>query len=87
MGTPDYIAPEVLNLKGYGKECDYWSLGVIMYECLAGYPPFYADTPIETCKLIQNWKEKFVVPDEVKTKVSPACLDFLYQMVCDAKVS
>lgn len=52
MGTPDYIAPEVLLKKGYGMECDWWSLGAIMYEMLVGYPPFYSDDPMSTCRKV-----------------------------------
>nr|CAB3503388.1 unnamed protein product [Digitaria exilis] len=52
IGTPDYIAPEVLLKKGYGVECDWWSLGAIMYEMLVGYPPFYSDDPITTCRKV-----------------------------------
>ncbi|KAK4382189.1 Serine/threonine-protein kinase tricorner [Sesamum angolense] len=54
VGTPDYIAPEVLLKKGYGMECDWWSLGAIMYEMLVGYPPFYSDEPMSTCRKLMD---------------------------------
>lgn len=43
-GTPEYLAPEMLektNKSGYGKAVDYWGIGILIYELLAGYPPFY----------------------------------------------
>ncbi|XP_077226573.1 uncharacterized protein LOC143859970 isoform X2 [Tasmannia lanceolata] len=57
VGTPDYIAPEVLLKKGYGMECDWWSLGAIMYEMLVGYPPFYSDEPMSTCRKMLSSKD------------------------------
>jgi len=65
VGTPDYIAPEVFGQSGYDKTCDWWSLGVIMYEMLVGYPPFCSETPRETYKKIIDWKTCLVFPLEV----------------------
>ena len=45
VGTPDYIAPEIFSKGGYTESVDWWSVGVIMFEMLVGYPPFFADSP------------------------------------------
>ena len=44
-GTPEYLAPEIIQSKGHGKAVDWWALGVLIYEMLAGYPPFFDDNP------------------------------------------
>lgn len=41
-GTYEYVAPEVLNKQGYGKSCDWWSFGCVLYEMLTAIPPFYS---------------------------------------------
>jgi serine/threonine kinase 38 len=59
VGTPDYIAPEVFSQHGYGQEVDWWSVGVILYEMLVGYPPFFSENPSDTCQKIVSWKKIF----------------------------
>ncbi|XP_055884739.1 spermatozoon-associated protein kinase-like isoform X1 [Biomphalaria glabrata] len=51
-GTPQYIAPEMILNKGYGKSVDYWGLGILIYEMVAGYVPFDHKTPIRLYELI-----------------------------------
>ncbi|XP_064403529.1 calcium-independent protein kinase C-like isoform X2 [Halichondria panicea] len=53
-GTPDYIAPEILEEKDYGPSVDWWALGVLMYEMMAGQPPFEADNEDELFEAILN---------------------------------
>eukprot|EP00479_Gromia_sphaerica_P001070 TRINITY_DN1122_c0_g1_i8.p1 TRINITY_DN1122_c0_g1~~TRINITY_DN1122_c0_g1_i8.p1 ORF type:complete len:313 (-),score=85.69 TRINITY_DN1122_c0_g1_i8:300-1238(-) len=83
VGTPDYIAPEVFAQTGYGQECDWWSLGVIMYECLVGYPPFYADDAMATCRKIVNWKKTLQFP--IEARLSDDAVDLLKGLICGAK--
>ncbi|XP_058727766.1 uncharacterized protein LOC131599429 [Vicia villosa] len=80
VGTPDYIAPEVLLKKGYGVECDWWSLGAIMYEMLVGYPPFYSDDPVTTCRKIVHWKNHLKFPDEAR--LTPEAKDLICKLLC-----
>jgi serine/threonine protein kinase len=91
VGTPDYIAPEVLasqnGQSGYSYTCaaDWWSLGVIMYECLVGYTPFYADDPVSTCRKILKWQHNLSIPPEIKAKLSHECISFLSRLLCNPK--
>ena len=52
-------------MKGYGKECDWWSLGAIFFECLAGYAPFCSEDPGITYKKIIDWPHYLYFPEEV----------------------
>ncbi|CAL5229889.1 g13304 [Coccomyxa viridis] len=83
VGTPDYIAPEVLTKTGYGMECDWWSLGAIMYEMMIGYPPFYSEDPMSTCRKIVNWRSTLRFPPEIK--LPPPAKDFIQRLLCNVE--
>eukprot|EP00495_Collosphaeridae_sp_1-RS-2012_P000133 TRINITY_DN0_c4_g1_i11.p1 TRINITY_DN0_c4_g1~~TRINITY_DN0_c4_g1_i11.p1 ORF type:complete len:710 (+),score=129.25 TRINITY_DN0_c4_g1_i11:306-2435(+) len=58
-GTPDYLAPEIVTGQGHGKPVDWWTLGVLIYEMIASYPPFFDDEPMMTYRRIISCKLKF----------------------------
>lgn len=82
VGTPDYIAPEVFYKKGYGKECDWWSLGAIMFEMLVGYPPFCAENYTATYNKIINWRDNLKFPAELH--ISPFAEHLIKRLLCDS---
>lgn len=56
VGTPEYISPEIIRLTGHNIMSDYWSLGVLIYECLTGVSPFLNDDPVYLYENILNCK-------------------------------
>uniref|UniRef100_A0A1I8HJZ7 non-specific serine/threonine protein kinase n=1 Tax=Macrostomum lignano TaxID=282301 RepID=A0A1I8HJZ7_9PLAT len=83
VGTPDYIAPEVFSNSGYNKSVDFWSVGVIMFEMLVGFPPFCSDTPQETYRKVMRWRETLCFPPEIP--VSKEARETIQSLCCDAQ--
>ena len=81
VGTAFYVAPEVLNKKGYGQEVDWWSVGVIFFEMLVGYAPFCAEDTQTVCGNILNHKNTLKIPPEIT--LSKEATDLIYRMIDD----
>ena len=74
MGTPDYISPEVLTESCYDFSVDIWGIGVVMFECLFGYPPFSHDDSKEVCNRVVNWLQYLEFPEDVKVSTEAKML-------------
>lgn len=78
-GSPTYVAPEVLNSDHYDKSVDMWSIGVIIYILLSGYPPFYGDTQPELFRRIMDAKYDF--EDECWNEISNDAKDLISHLL------
>ncbi|KZV69519.1 kinase-like protein [Peniophora sp. CONT] len=78
-GTNSYMSPEVIRGQGYSYGCDWWSLGVIMYECLYGFPPFVSKSRHVTRQKILNWRQSLRFPN--KPAVSREGIDLMQQLL------
>jgi serine/threonine protein kinase len=58
-GTPEYLAPEMIQSKGHHKAVDWWALGILLYEMLVGYPPFFDESPFKIYEKILEGKLQF----------------------------
>lgn len=80
VGTPYYVAPEVLRGREYNEKVDVWSAGVILYIMLCGVPPFFGETPTETFEAVLRGNLRF--PPRLFRSVSPEAKDLLRKMIC-----
>ncbi|EPY35512.1 protein kinase A [Angomonas deanei] len=67
-GTPEYLAPEIIQSKGHNRAVDYWALGILLYEMLVGYPPFFDEAPMKIYEKILEGKIQFPKWIDVKAK-------------------
>ncbi|KAF8070658.1 kinase-like domain-containing protein [Lyophyllum atratum] len=80
-GTNSYMSPEVIRGHGYSYSCDWWSLGVIMFECLYGFPPFVSNSRHVTRQKILNWKQSLRFPS--RPRVSHEGVSLMQQLLCE----
>jgi len=78
-GTPAYVAPEIVNSESYKKTVDMWSLGVVMYTLLSGFPPFYSED--DQCLLDMIAEGNFTFPKQAWENISEEARDLVSRLL------
>ncbi|XP_032882490.1 serine/threonine-protein kinase PAK 5-like [Amblyraja radiata] len=78
VGTPYWMAPEVIARLPYGPEVDIWSLGIMVMEMVDGEPPYFSDNPVDAMKMLRDYPAPRLRLDHM---VSPILRDFLGRML------
>lgn len=91
VGSPDYMAPEVLRGKAYSYSVDYWSIGCILFEFLAGFPPFSGQTQEETWTNLKNWtkvltRPTYDKPEDLIFNLRDVSWDLITRLIAHASV-
>ncbi|TFK22050.1 AGC/NDR protein kinase [Coprinopsis marcescibilis] len=91
VGSPDYMAPEVLRGRSYTYSVDYWSLGCILFEFLAGFPPFSGSTPEETWANLKNWthvlrRPEYDRPEDLIFNLTDIAWDAVVRLIASSSV-
>ncbi|KAF7639124.1 hypothetical protein Mgra_00001358 [Meloidogyne graminicola] len=85
VGTGNYMAPEVIQRTGHTQLCDWWSVGVILYEMVFGRPPFMSrvDDPAETQYMIVHWYRFLDLKNPMGARLSRHCIECIARLCCD----
>ena len=83
VGSLMYVAPEVFENKSYGEEVDWWSVGIIFYEMLVGYTPFFDGKQEEIIERIKNFKQYLYIPKNIKNNLSEEAQQLIYDFLED----
>lgn len=80
-GTPEYLAPEIIQNKGHNHAVDWWSIGILIYEMIVGFPPFYHSNQQTMYELIEKFPVKFPDPFKHKIPMSEEIKDLISKLL------
>jgi len=87
VGSPDYMAVELLLGEGYDFSVDWWSIGIIAFELVVGIPPFFGESPMEVFHKIKNLQQSLKELDELinaqAIEMSEVCWNFITSLLCE----
>ena len=80
-GTPEYLAPEIVKNVGHNHSVDWWSIGILIYEMIVGFPPFYHKNQNTMYELIEKFPVRFPDPEKHKIVMSEEVQDLIKNLL------